>query len=110
MLATDGESVATMVRLSDHWLANTAKGAGIDEFKLNGRAKELARQTFDAVSGGLLSADLMETGDDYTVREANRTVEFKVLNDAVEADVPATVVNWFEAKIDGAQSLAEVLA
>lgn len=110
VLATDGEPVAAMVRSSDHWLTNAAKGASVDEFELDDRAKELVKQASDAVGGGLLGVDLMETGDDYTVHEVNHTVEFKALNDAVEADVPATVVDWLEAKADGAQSLAEVSA
>ncbi|ELZ73750.1 lysine biosynthesis protein LysX [Haloferax sp. Atlit-10N] len=110
VLATDGEPVAAMVRSSDHWLTNAAKGASVDEFELDDRAKELVKQASDAVGGGLLGVDLMETGDDYTVHEVNHTVEFKALNDAVEADVPATVVDWLEAKADGEQSLAEVSA
>ncbi|NLV01087.1 lysine biosynthesis protein LysX [Haloferax volcanii] len=110
VLATDGEPVAAMVRSSDHWLTNAAKGASVDEFELDDRAKELVKQASDAVGGGLLGVDLMETGDDYTVHEVNHTVEFKALNDAVEADVPATVVDWLEAKVDGEQSLAEVSA
>ncbi|ELZ70292.1 rimK family protein [Haloferax volcanii DSM 14919] len=110
VLATDGEPVAAMVRSSDHWLTNAAKGASVEEFELDDRAEELVKQASDAVGGGLLGVDLMETGDDYTVHEVNHTVEFKALNDAVEADVPATVVDWLEAKVDGEQSLAEVSA
>ena len=107
VLATDGEPVAAMVRSSDHWLTNAAKGASVEEFELDDRAEELVKQASDAVGGGLLGVDLMETGDDYTVHEVNHTVEFKALNDAVETDVPATVVDWLEAKVDGEQSLAE---
>ena len=110
VLATDGEPVAAMVRSSDHWLTNAAKGASVEEFELDDRAKELVKQASDAVGGGLLGVDLMEAGDEYTVHEVNHTVEFKALNDAVETDVPATVVDWLEAKVDGEQSLAEVSA
>ncbi|MBC9984873.1 MULTISPECIES: lysine biosynthesis protein LysX [Haloferax] len=110
VLATDGEPVAAMVRSSDHWLTNAAKGASVEEFELDDRAEELVKQASDAVGGGLLGVDLMETGDGYTVHEVNHTVEFKALNDAVETDVPATVVDWLEAKVDGEQSLAEVSA
>jgi len=38
-----------------------------------------------------------ETESRYTVHEVNHTVEFKALNDAVDRDVPATVVDWLEA-------------
>ena len=41
----------------------------------------------------------METDDGYTVHEVNHTVEFKALNDAVDVDVPAAVVDWLESKV-----------
>ncbi len=63
---------------------------------------ELATAAAEAVGGGLLGVDLMEVGGEdgetrYTVHEVNHTVEFEALNDAVETDVPATVVDWLEA-------------
>ena len=115
VLATDGEPVAAMVRSSDHWLTNAAKGAETAEFELDDEAKELVAKASDAVGGGLLGIDLMETGEarsassGYTVHEVNHTVEFKSLNEAVEADVPATVVDWLEAKV-GAKQEQEVVA
>ncbi|KAB1192847.1 lysine biosynthesis protein LysX [Haloferax sp. MBLA0076] len=110
VLAVDGEPIAAMTRSSDHWLTNAAKGADAEAFELDARAKELVKQASDAVGGGLLGVDLMETGDDYTVHEVNHTVEFKALNDAVDVDVPAKVVDWLEAKVDSEKTLAEVSA
>ncbi|KAB1197668.1 MULTISPECIES: lysine biosynthesis protein LysX [Haloferax] len=110
VLAVDGEPIAAMTRSSDHWLTNAAKGANAEAFELDARAKELVKQASDAVGGGLLGVDLMETGDDYTVHEVNHTVEFKALNDAVDVDVPAKVVDWLEAKVDSEKTLAEVSA
>ncbi|KTG29247.1 lysine biosynthesis protein LysX [Haloferax profundi] len=110
VLAVDGEPIAAMTRSSDHWLTNAAKGADAEAFELDARAKELVKQASDAVGGGLLGVDLMETGEDYTVHEVNHTVEFKALNDAVDVDVPAKVVDWLEAKVSGEKTLAEVSA
>jgi len=105
VLAVDGEPVAAMVRSSDHWLTNAAKGAETDTFELDDRALELVEQASEAVGGGLLGIDLMEVGvsedsepDDYTVHEVNHTVEFKALNDVSDVDVPAKVVDWLESK------------
>ena len=108
VLATDGEPVAAMVRSSDHWLTNAAKGAETDTFELDDRALELVEKASDAVGGGLLGIDLMETGvdeetgevEDYTVHEVNHTVEFKALDDVSDVDVPARVVDWLETKVD----------
>jgi len=106
VLAVDGEPVAAMVRSSDHWLTNAAKGAETDTFELDDRALELVEKASAAVGGGLLGIDLMETGvskndpepDDYTVHEVNHTVEFKALNEVSDVDVPAKVVDWLESK------------
>jgi len=107
VLATDGEPVAAMVRSSEHWLTNAAKGATTEAFELDEEAERLVEEASDAVGGGLLGVDLMETGVDeegepsrYTVHEVNHTVEFKALNDAVGIDVPAVVVDWLESKAE----------
>ncbi|QIB72828.1 lysine biosynthesis protein LysX [Halogeometricum borinquense] len=110
VLAVDGEPIAAMTRSSDHWLTNAAKGADAKAFELDDRAKELVQKASDAVGGGLLGVDLMETGDDYTVHEVNHTVEFKALNNAVEKDVPAAVVDWLETKANGDAKVAEATA
>ncbi|KTG07942.1 lysine biosynthesis protein LysX [Haloprofundus marisrubri] len=98
VLSTDGEPVAAMTRSSDHWLTNAAKGGETQAFELDDEALELVAKASDAVGGGLLGVDLMETGDSYTVHEVNHTVEFKALNGTTDVDVPATVVDWLEAK------------
>ncbi|WP_247010427.1 lysine biosynthesis protein LysX [Halorientalis litorea] len=115
VLATDGTPVAAMVRSSDHWITNAAKGAETDEFGLDEEARELVERASTAVGGGLLGVDLMETedvpdgesgssqtesGPRYTVHEVNHTVEFKALNDASDVDVPARVVDWLEDKAE----------
>ena len=109
VLATDGEPVAAMVRSSDHWLTNAAKGADTAEFELDDEARRLVREASDAVGGGLLGVDLMETGVDengnptgYTVHEVNHNVEFKALDGVTDVDVPARVVDWLETKVESA--------
>lgn len=104
VVALDGEPVAAMTRSGDHWLTNAAKGAETNAFDVNDQVADLVQQASDAVGGGLLGVDLMETGDseepgtDYTVHEVNHTVEFKALNEATDVDLPGAVVDWLEAK------------
>jgi len=99
VVATDGEPVAAMVRSSDHWLTNAAKGAETSAFDLDDEARDLVARASEAVGGGLLGVDLMEVGDaGYTVHEVNHTVEFKALNDATGVDVPGQVVDWLERR------------
>ncbi|WP_424016872.1 lysine biosynthesis protein LysX [Halorientalis pallida] len=106
VLATDGEPVAAMVRSSDHWITNAAKGAETDEFGLDDEALDLVERASDAVGGGLLGVDLMGTEDGYTVHEVNHNVEFKALNEATDVDVPARVVDWLETKAEQEQEVS----
>ncbi|OAQ53291.1 glutamate-argW ligase [Natrinema mahii] len=110
VLAIDGEPIAGMVRSSDHWITNAAKGAETDVFEIDDEALSLVERATDAVGGGLLGIDLMETADGYTVHEVNHTVEFKALDEAVETDVAGTVVDWLEAKAQAADPELEVSA
>jgi len=104
VVAVDGEPIAGMVRSSDHWLTNASRGAETATVEITPEIESLVRQASDAVGGGLLGIDLMETGLDedgeptgYTVHEVNHTVEFKALNEVSAVDVPSEVVDWLEA-------------
>jgi [lysine-biosynthesis-protein LysW]--L-2-aminoadipate ligase len=105
VLATDGEPVAAMARSSEHWLTNAAKGAETEPIEITPEMLDLVERASDAVGGGLLGIDLMETGDSYTVHEVNHTVEFKALDGVTDVDVPAVVVDWLEAKAKAAQEV-----
>ncbi|MBP2250407.1 [lysine-biosynthesis-protein LysW]--L-2-aminoadipate ligase [Halarchaeum solikamskense] len=99
VVAADGEPIAAMTRSSEHWITNAARGGEATAFAIDDEIAALVERASDAVGGGLLGVDLMETGDGYTVHEVNATCEFKALNDAVpEVDVPARIVEWLETK------------
>jgi [lysine-biosynthesis-protein LysW]--L-2-aminoadipate ligase len=107
VLAVDGDPVAGMVRSADHWLTNAANGADTAPFAVDEEVAGLVVAASDAVGGGLLGVDLMETGDGYTVHEVNHTVEFDALDGAVDVDVPAAVVDWLETKAAEAPAAAD---
>jgi [lysine-biosynthesis-protein LysW]--L-2-aminoadipate ligase len=99
-VAADGEPIAAMTRTADHWLTNAAQGGTVEEFHVDEEVRDLVASASDAVGGGLLGVDLMETGDSYTVHEVNHTVEFKALDSCTDVDVPAAAVDWLEARVD----------
>jgi len=99
VVATDGEPIAAMARSSEHWLTNAARGAETESIEITEEMADLVERASEAVGGGLLGIDLMETGDSYTVHEVNHTVEFKALNEVTGIDVPAAVVDWLEARV-----------
>jgi [lysine-biosynthesis-protein LysW]--L-2-aminoadipate ligase len=104
VVATDGEPVAAMARSSDHWLTNAAQGAEVEPIEVTDEMRDLVERASDAVGGGLLGVDLMETGDEFTVHEVNHTVEFKALDSVTDVDVPGAVVDWLEAKVEAAEA------
>jgi [lysine-biosynthesis-protein LysW]--L-2-aminoadipate ligase len=109
VVAVDGEPVAAMARSADHWLTNAAKGADTEAFDLDPEAEELVGAASEAVGGGLLGVDLMESGDSYVCHEVNHTVEFDALDGAVDVDVPAAIVDWL-ATTGAATQGREVMA
>ena len=129
VVAVDGEPLAAMARSSDHWLTNAAQGATTEEIEVTPEMTDLVERASDAVGGGLLGVDLMETGvsearnasdasgdgepragapSGYTVHEVNHTVEFKALDEVTEVDLPARVVDWLEATAGARSETAEV--
>ena len=106
VVATDGDPVAAMARSSDHWLTNAARGAETEPIEVTDEMADLVERASNAVGGGLLGVDLMETGDSYTVHEVNHTVEFKALDEVTDVDVPAAVVDWLEARARGVEVTA----
>lgn len=106
VVAVDGEPIAAMARSSDHWLTNAAKGAETEVFEPDEEATKLVEKASEAVGGGLLGIDLMETEEGYTVHEVNHTVEFKALNEVVDVDVPSKVTDWLEAQIPAEAEVA----
>ena len=109
VVATDGEPVAAMLRSSEHWLTNAARGAETSTFDVDDEVADLVRRSSAAVGDGLLGIDLMGSPDGgYTVHEVNHTVEFKALNDTVDVDVPARVVDWLETRAVNGNAPVEV--
>lgn len=98
VVAVDGEPVAAMSRSADHWLTNASRGAETAAFEIDDGLATLVGRASDAVGGGLLGVDLMETDVGYTVHEINHTVEFKALDEVSDIDVPAAVVDWLETE------------
>ncbi len=97
VLAADGVPIAAMTRSSDHWITNAARGGRVEAFEIVPEVRRLVEDASEAVGGGLLGVDLMETRDGYTVHEVNSTCEFKALNEAVPSvDVPDRIVDWLE--------------
>ena len=76
------------------WRTNVARGGTSKAFKPDEELKETVLAAAEAVGGGILGVDAMETSSGYVVHEVNNTVEFKGAQSAVDVDIPAKLVRY----------------
>jgi [lysine-biosynthesis-protein LysW]---L-2-aminoadipate ligase len=87
-------AVAGMYRHSSDWRTNAARGATTAPLPLGGEVSELALRAAEAVGGGVLAVDLMESPRGLVVHEVNPTPEFKALRAATGVDVADAIVSY----------------
>jgi len=87
------EVVAAMFRRSSEWRTNAARGGSAEAAPLTSELTELSLRAADAVGGGVLAVDLMESSRGLVVHEVNPTPEFKALTAATGADIAGKIVD-----------------
>ena len=90
----DGEFVAAIYRRSLAWRTNTARGGEGEPVGPSPELEELAVRAAQAVGGGFLAVDLMESPDGLVVHEVNHTPEFKTVRAVTGVDIAAKVVDY----------------
>ncbi len=88
------EFVAGMYRYSDAWRTNAARGGRAEPLPKAPAVEELALRAAEAVGGGVLAVDLMESPHGLVVHEVNPTPEFKALQAATGVDVADRVLSY----------------
>ncbi len=72
-----GRTVGGIRRRSEHWVTNTARGAVPERYEVPPLHAQLAERAAEAVGGGILAVDLLETRQgEVLVNEVNHCVEF----------------------------------
>ena len=89
-----GEVVAAIYRTSEHWVTNTARGAVASNCPLYGELVQTAHAAAQAVGGGVLAVDVLESERGLLVNEVNHTMEFRNSVGATGVDIPAKVVQY----------------
>jgi [lysine-biosynthesis-protein LysW]---L-2-aminoadipate ligase len=88
------DAVAAMYRHSADWRTNAARGATTETAPLTPELRELALRAAEAVGGGVLAVDLMESPKGLVVHEVNPTPEFKALTSATGVDIAGAIVDY----------------
>src|SRR3972149_8650281 len=75
------------------WRTNVARGGKTAPCKITKELEEMALMAADAVGGGVLGVDAMESPDGLVIHEVNNTVEFKGASQVNETNIPEAIVN-----------------
>jgi len=76
------------------WRTNVARGGISKTFKPDAELRDLIHRAAEAVGGGVLGVDAMESDGGYLVHEVNNTVEFKGAQSAVEGSIPRKIIKY----------------
>lgn len=87
-----GRCVAAIERRSEHWITNTARGAEAVDRPVDGALRRVAERAAEAVGGGALAIDLMESPRGLLVGEVNHTMEFRNSVHTTGVDLPGLLV------------------
>jgi [lysine-biosynthesis-protein LysW]--L-2-aminoadipate ligase len=89
------ETICAIVRRSDHWITNTARGGRAENFPVTADVDRLSLAAAQAVGGGVLAVDLLESADgELLVNEVNYTMEFRNSISTTGIDIPARIVDY----------------
>jgi len=89
-----GETVCAIYRNSSHWITNTALVGEATNCPVTSELAEISRKASEAVGGGILAIDIIETKDGLKVNEINHTMEFKNSEAPTGVSISGTIVNY----------------
>lgn len=90
------EVVAASYRYSpqNDWRTNVARGGASKPCAVTRELEELALKAAEAVGGGVLAVDCMESPNEILVHEVNSTVEFRGLFSATHVDIARKIIEY----------------
>lgn len=91
-------TIAAITRTSPHWITNTARGGKAANYPVTRELDEVCVRAADAVGGGVLALDVMETKEGYLVNEINHTMEFKNSVAPTGVDIPGAILDYTAAQ------------
>lgn len=90
-----GETICAIYRRSEHWITNTARGGQASNCPVTPEIGRLSSAAAQAVGGGLVAVDLLETADGrLLINEVNHTMEFRNSIATTGVDIPGRVVDY----------------
>jgi [lysine-biosynthesis-protein LysW]--L-2-aminoadipate ligase len=96
ILVIGDQSIAASYRYSpmDDWRTNVARGGKSEQCEVTAELEDIAVKAANAVGGGVLAVDCMESPKGILVHEVNSTVEFRGLYSTTKVDIPREIINY----------------
>lgn len=102
------DAIAAIVRTSDHWVTNTARGASAVGIPLNEEFRELAVRSSRAVGADLCAVDLLECPTrGLLVNEINHSMEFRNSIETTGVNIPMHIAQHAIRVAESSLSRAE---
>ena len=96
------KTIAAIYRDSRHWITNTARGGHATNCPVTDELDCISRAAAEAVGGGVLAIDLVESPRGLQVIEVNYTMEFRNSIETTGVDIPGHIVEYALAQAEGA--------
>ena len=95
-VAIGDDVVAAIYRYAPpgEWRSNLARGGRGERCEVTDELRELSLKVAEAVGGGVLGVDLMETREGLVVHEVNHNVEFRRTVPITGVDIPSLIVDY----------------
>jgi [lysine-biosynthesis-protein LysW]--L-2-aminoadipate ligase len=92
------ETICAILRTSEHWITNTARGGRASNCPVTPEIHALSQAAARAVGGGIVAIDILESPDgELLVNEVNYTMEFRNSIEPTGVDIPAKIVDYVVA-------------
>ncbi len=99
--------ICGILRTSNHWITNTARGGVATICPITPALAEISLAAARAVGGGILAVDLLERPDgSYTVNEVNYTMEFRNSITPTGIDIPGQMIDYVLQVAEGRPLIA----
>ncbi|MGB9659915.1 MAG: lysine biosynthesis protein LysX [Nitrososphaerales archaeon] len=95
-IVVDDRIIASVYRYApqEDWRTNVARGGKTTPCPLTKELEDIVLKAADAVGGGILGVDAMESPNGILVHEVNNTVEFKGAMAAGATNIPDEILNY----------------
>lgn len=96
--------MAAIYRDAPHWVTNTARGGVASNCPITDEIAELSLAAAEAVGGGVLAVDLVESDRGLQVLEVNYTMEFRNSIETTGVDIPGCIADYVIAQAEEARA------